>query len=56
MTIDQIETRFKEIANLYDIDLSKSLIRKSDYPIQQVKTRKDKSKEFGEVFTPPFSC
>jgi len=54
MTIDQIETRFKEIANLHDIDLSKSLIRKSDYPIQQVKTRKDRSKEFGEVFTPLF--
>ena len=54
MTIDQIETRFKEIANLHDIDLSKSLLKKSDYPVQQVKTRKDKSKEFGEVFTPLF--
>ena len=54
MTIDQIETRFKEVAKLYDIDLTKSLIRKKDYPIQQVKTRKEKSKEFGEVFTPLF--
>ena len=54
MTINQIEQRFKEITNLYDVDLSKSLIKKSDCPIQQVKTRKDKSKEFGEVFTPLF--
>ena len=54
MTINQIETRFKEVANLKNIDLTKSLIRKADYPIQQVKTRKEKSKEFGEVFTPLF--
>jgi len=54
MTINQIEQRFKEISNLHDVDLSKSLIKKSDCPIQQVKTRKDKSKEFGEVFTPLF--
>lgn len=54
MEITQIESRFKEISNLSDIDLSKSLIKKSDYPIQQVKTRKDKSKNFGEVFTPLF--
>ena len=40
MTIDQIETRFKEVAKLYDIDLTKSLIRKKDYPIQKLKTRK----------------
>ena len=52
--IEQIESRFKEISNLPDIDLSKSLIKKTDYPIQQVKTRKDKSKDFGEVFTPLF--
>ena len=49
-----MEKRFKEIADLHNIDLTKSLIRKSDYPIQQVKTRKDRSKEFGEVFTPLF--
>ena len=54
MTIDQMEKRFKEIADLHNIDLTKSLIRKSDYQIQQVKTRKDRSKEFGEVFTPLF--
>ena len=54
MTIEQIENKFKEISNLHDIDLTKSVIRKSDYPIQQVKTRKDKSKEYGEVFTPLF--
>ena len=54
MTINQIETRFKEVANLQNIDLTKSLIRKADYPIQQVKTRKEKSKAFGEVFTPLF--
>ena len=54
MTIDQMEKRFKEIADLHNIDLTKSLIRKSDYQIQQVKTRKEKSKKFGEVFTPLF--
>ena len=54
MTIDQIEKRFKEITELYDIDLTKSLIKKADYKVQQVKTRKEKSKNFGEVFTPLF--
>ena len=54
MTIDQIEKRFKEITELHDIDLTKSLIRKDDYKVQQVKTRKEKSKNFGEVFTPLF--
>lgn len=54
MTIYQIEKRFKEITELYDIDLTKSLIRKDDYKVQQVKTRKEKSKNFGEVFTPLF--
>lgn len=54
MTINQIETRFKEVANLQNIDLTKSLIKKADYSIQRVKTRKEKSKEFGEVFTPLF--
>lgn len=51
--INEIEKRFLEISNL-QIDLSKSIIRKADYPKQQVTTRKDKSKEFGEVFTPLF--
>lgn len=51
--INEIEKRFLEIANL-QLDLSKSVIRKADYPKQQVTTRKDKSKEFGEVFTPLF--
>ncbi len=50
--IIEIENRFKEISNLNNIDLTKSLIKKSDYPNQQVKTRKDKSKLHGEVFTP----
>ena len=54
MTIDQIEKRFKEITELHDIDLTKSLIKKADYKVQQVKTRKEKSKNFGEVFTPLF--
>ena len=54
MTIDQIEKRFKEITELHDIDLTKSLIKKVDYKVQQVKTRKEKSKNFGEVFTPLF--
>ena len=54
MTIDRIEKRFKEITELYDIDLTKSLIKKADYKVQQVKTRKEKSKNFGEVFTPLF--
>ena len=54
MTIYQIEKRFKEITELYDIDLTKSLIKKADYKVQQVKTRKEKSKNFGEVFTPLF--
>lgn len=54
MTIDQIEKRFKEITELHDIDLTKSLIKKDDYKVQQVKTRKEKSKNFGEVFTPLF--
>lgn len=54
MTINQIEKRFKEITELHDIDLTKSLIRKDDYKVQQVKTRKEKSKNFGEVFTPLF--
>ena len=54
MTIDQIEKRFKEITELHDIDLTKSLIKKGDYKVQQVKTRKEKSKNFGEVFTPLF--
>ena len=54
MTIDQIEKRFKEITELHDIDLTKSLIKKTDYKVQQVKTRKEKSKNFGEVFTPLF--
>ena len=54
MTIDQIEKRFKEITELHDIDLPKSLIKKADYKVQQVKTRKEKSKNFGEVFTPLF--
>ena len=54
MIIDQIEKRFKEITELHDIDLTKSLIKKADYKVQQVKTRKEKSKNFGEVFTPLF--
>ena len=54
MTIDQMEKRFKEIADLHNIDLTKSLIKKADYKVQQVKTRKEKSKNFGEVFTPLF--
>ena len=54
MTIDQIEQRFKELTELHDIDLTKSLIKKADYKVQQVKTRKEKSKNFGEVFTPLF--
>lgn len=54
MTIDQIEKRFKEITELHDIDLTKSLIKKDDYKVQQVKTRKEKSKNYGEVFTPLF--
>ena len=54
MTINQIEKRFKEITELHDIDLTKSLIKKADYKVQQVKTRKEKSKNFGEVFTPLF--
>ena len=54
MTIEQNEKRFKEITELHDIDLTKSLIKKADYKVQQVKTRKEKSKNFGEVFTPLF--
>jgi len=54
MKIEEIEQRFKDIADLPDIDLSKSVIKQEDYPVQQVKTRKEKSKEYGEVFTPLF--
>lgn len=53
--ITEIEKRFLEITKLDpNMDLTKSIIKKSDYQKQQVTTRKEKSKEFGEVFTPLF--
>ena len=51
MTIIDCENRFKEISGI-DIDLTKDLIKKTDFDVQQTKTNKQKSDEFGEVFTP----
>lgn len=51
MTIIDCENRFKEISGI-DVDLTKNLIKKTDFDVQQTKTNKQKSDEFGEVFTP----
>lgn len=51
MTIIDCENRFKEISGI-DVDLTKDLIKKTDFDVQQTKTNKQKSDEFGEVFTP----
>ena len=51
MTITDCENRFKEISGI-DVDLTKNLIKKIDFNVQQTKTNKQKSDEFGEVFTP----
>ena len=51
MTIIDCENRFKEISGI-DVDLTKNLIKKTEFDVQQTKTNKQKSDEFGEVFTP----
>lgn len=51
MTIEEIESRFKEISNINE-NLSQNLIKKNKTIKQRVSTNKQKSREFGEVFTP----
>lgn len=53
-TMILIQTRFKEVTGLKDIDLSKFPIEQSDAQKQAPKTNKKKSQKYGEVFTPIF--
>src|SRR5574344_757350 len=54
MDILDIEKRFKEVTGLEHVDLTKSVIKKSDFENQQQKTSKQDSKEYGFVATPLF--
>lgn len=53
MKLEQIEQRFKEVAGL-NIDLTQYPIKQEDFEKQKVETNKEKSKKYGEVFTPIF--
>lgn len=52
--ITQIESRFKEITLLNEMNLTKYPIKKSDYKNQQQKTSKEAAKERGYITTPIF--
>lgn len=52
--IEEIEKRFKEVTELFDLNLTKYPIKKSDYPNQQQKTSKEAAKTRGYITTPIF--